>query len=136
MQNIIFIHINYILITYFSFNPIWMILLLTIIIHILASQFNTCTYNVIRSYCKFWYPRKLFCHNTNYLNLLALNRIRWVFNLYVGLQGFWFFYYLTILIFNLNDNKEWEFFERRNFISEITWMLINWNPYAHCICFY
>lgn len=131
LQNIFFIHVNYILISNFSFYPIWFITLFTIIINIFTSKHNTSFYNVIWFNSKFRKSRKLFGHISNYLNLLTLDRIRIVFNLNIGLYGFLFFDYLSILIFNLNKNEEGKLLERGNFVSEITRMLINRNPDAH-----
>ena len=131
LQNIFFIHVNYILISNFSFYPIWLITLFTIIINIFTSKHNTSFYYVIWFNNKFRKSWKLFGHISNYLNLLTLDRIWRVFNLNISLNGFLFFDYLSILIFNLNKNEKGELLERGNFVSEITGMLINRNPDAH-----
>ncbi len=133
LQNVIFIHVNYILISNLSLYPIWFITLFTKIVNEFTSKHNASFYYLIRFDTKFSKPWILCSHAANYLNLLTLYWIRRVFYLYVCLNWFLLFYCLSVLILNLDKNKEGKFFKRRNFISEITGMLINRNPDAHCM---
>jgi len=85
LQNVIFIHVNHILISNFSLYPMRFITLFTIIINKFTPKHNTSFYNLIWFNTKFSEPRKLSCHTSNNLDLLTLYWIRRVFNLNVRL---------------------------------------------------
>ena len=123
------------LLTYVCSDPERFKSLLTVVVDILAAQFEAGAdevWGLYRALGELWLVPEDVAH---YLNLLLLDGVVGGVDLNVSLK--WFLHdNLVLAVFHSDDNLKRKLFQRRNIISEVTRVLKDGNPNAHGMLLY